>query len=86
MSGTTIERLDRDPSTVDQLRDKLDPRDVELSEAMATSAAAISGHDTCVQAVRIHTLLGLEMGASMISNFKAIKAESCFMKVRNCFS
>ena len=86
MSPTTIERLDRDPSTVDQLKDKLDPRDVELSDAMATSAAAISGYDRSVEAVRIYTLLGLEMGASMISNFKAIKAESCFMKVRTCFS
>ena len=87
MSPTVIERLDRDPSTATSpFKGKLDPRDVQLSDAMATSAAAISGYDTSVQAVRIYTLFGLEMGASMISNFKAIKAESCFMKVRTCFS
>lgn len=44
MSPTTIERLDRGPSTVDPFKDRLRPRDIELSDAMATSAAAISGY------------------------------------------
>ena len=85
MSPTTIERLDHDLSAVNHFKGKLDPGDVELSDAMATSAAAISGYDTSLEMVRLHTLLGMEMGTTMISNFKAIKNESCFMKVRNLF-
>ena len=86
MSPTRIERLDRDPSSLDQFKGKLGPRDVELSDAMATSAAAISGYDSSLQMIRLHTILGWEMGTTMFSNFKAIKAESCFMKVSNLFS
>lgn len=86
MSPTKIERLDCDPSSFEQFKGKLEPRDVELSDAMATSAAAISGYDSSLKMIRLHTILGFEMGITMISNFKAIKAESCFMKVSNLFS
>ena len=86
MSPTTIERLDRDSSSFEQFKGKLEPRDVELSDAMATSAAAISGYDSSLEMIHLHTILGLEMGNTMISNFKAIKAESCCMKVSNSFS
>ena len=84
---TTIERLDRDPSTVDQSPDdpfkhKLSPRDIELSDAMATSAAAISRYDNNFEVLRLSTILGLEMGATVISNFEEIKKEGCLMKVR----
>ena len=87
MSPTTIERLDRDPSTVDQSPDdpfkhKLSPRDIELSDAMATSAAAISRYDNNFEVLRLSTILGLEMGATVISNLEAIKKERWLMKVR----
>ena len=86
---TTIERLDRDPSTVDQspddpFKDKLSPQDIELSDAMATSAAAISRYDNNFEVLRLSTILGLEMGATVISNFEEIKKEGCLMKVRGC--
>ena len=84
MSPTTIERLDRDPSTVDPFKDRLRPRDIELSDVMATSAAAISGYDDNLEVLRLSTILGLEMGASMISNLEAIKKEGWLMKVRSC--
>ena len=89
MSPTTIERLDRDPSTVDQSPDdpftgKLGPQDIELSEAMATSAAAISRYDNNFEVLRLSTILGLEMGATVISNLEAIKKEGWLMKVRGC--
>lgn len=86
MSPTKIERLDCDPSSFEQFKGKLEPRDVELSDAMATSAAAISGYDSSLKMIHLHTILGFEMGITMISNFKAIKTESCFMKVSNLFS
>ena len=79
---TTIERLDRDPSTVDPFKDKLRPQDIELSDAMATSAAAISGYDDNLEVLRLSTILGLEMGATVISNLEAIKKERWLMKVR----
>ena len=86
---TTIERLDRDPSTVDQSPDdpfkhKLSPRDIELSDAMATSAAAISRYDNNFEVLRLSTILGLEMGATVISNLEAIEKEGWLMKVRGC--
>ena len=84
MSPTTIERLDRDPSTVDPFKDKLRPQDIELSDAMATSAAAISGYDDNLEVIRLSTILGLEMGATVISNLEAIKKEIWLMKVRGC--
>ena len=83
---TTIERLDRDPSTVDQspddpFKNKLRPRDIELSDAMATSAAAISRYDNNFEVLRLSTILGLEMGAKVISNLEAIENEGWLMKV-----
>ena len=86
MSPATIERLDRDPSSFKQFKGKLEPQDVELSDAMATSAAAISGYDSSLEMIHLHTILGWEMGITMSSNFEAIKAESCFMKVSSSFS
>ena len=82
MSPTTIERLDRDPSTDDPFKDFLKPQDIELSDAMATSAAAISRYDNNLEVLRLSTILGLEMGATVISNLEAIKKEGWLMKVR----
>ena len=77
MSPTTIERSDRDP-----FKHKLRPRDIELSDAMATSAAAISRYHNNFEVLRLSTILGLEMGATMISNLEAIKKEGWLIKVR----
>ncbi|XP_078355309.1 uncharacterized protein LOC144639920 [Oculina patagonica] len=85
MSPTEIERIDRDPSK-EQFKGKLEPEDVKLSDAMATSAAALSTHmgqyDRSVKELtRLHTILGLEMGATMISDVKSIKRESFTMRL-----
>ena len=92
MSPTTIERWkkEEDSDSDDDLltmshttiKDKLRPRDIELSDAMATSAAAISRYDNNFEVLRLSTILGLEMGATVISNFEAIKKEGWLMKVR----
>ena len=89
MSPTEIERLDRDPDTQTRtgFEDKLEPADIKLSDAMATSAAAVSEHmgkyDLSVHGLsRFHTLFGLEMGASIITDIKAVRMESVFCKVR----
>ena len=58
---------------------------MELADAMATSAAAISGYDDSLQVMRLSTILGFEMGASMFGDMKAVKEESCIMKVRIFF-
>lgn len=68
MSSTEIDRLGPDP-----FKGSLGPADIKLSDAMATSAAALSQHmgkydNSVVGLTRFHTLLGLEMGASMISD------------------
>ena len=85
MSSTGIERLDRDPQK-QQFEGKLGPADVKLSDAMATSAAALSQHmgkyDQSVEGLtRFHTLLGLEMGATMISDYKSVRSESIVFRV-----
>ena len=85
MSPTAIERLNRDPSNVNQFESKLDPRDVVLADAMATSAAAISRYDDSLKVMHLSTILGFEMGASMFGDMKAVKEESCIMKVRIFF-
>ena len=87
MSPTGIERLDRDsnePAT--GFEDKLEPADVKLSDAMATSAAALSEHmgkyDQCAEGLsRFPAFLGLEMGATMITDFKSVRSERVLEKV-----
>ncbi|CAH3113874.1 unnamed protein product [Pocillopora meandrina] len=91
MSPTTIEcwKKEEDSDSDDDLltmsrttiKDKLRPRDIELSDAMATSAAAISRYDNNFEVLRLSTILGLEMGATVISNFEAIKKEGWLMKL-----
>ena len=51
---------------------------------MATSAAAISGYGDNLEELRVATILGLEMGATVISNLEAIEKEGWLMKVRGC--
>ncbi|KAL9981897.1 hypothetical protein ACROYT_G010660 [Oculina patagonica] len=85
MSPTEIERIDRDPDK-EQFKGKLEPEDIKLSDAMATSAAALSTHmgkyDRSVKGLtRLHTILGLEMGATMISDVKSVKREGCTLRI-----
>ena len=87
MSSTGIERLDQGP---DQFQGSLGPADIKLSDAMATSAAALSQHmgkyDNSVKGLtRFHTLLGLEMGATMTSDYIAMRNESIVLQVC-CFT
>lgn len=86
MSPTTIERLVEKPGQ-NPFEGKLEPKDIKLSDAMATSAAALSAHmgkfDNSVQGLtRLHTLLGFEMGANMITDMQSVKKETLFWKVR----
>ena len=86
MSPTEIERLDRRPGE-EQFENKLDPQDIKLSDAMATSAAAVDHHmgayDQSTESIKhLQIVLGLGMGASMISDVEALKRQSFFLKVR----
>jgi len=86
MSPTGIERLDRKAHGKDPFEGKLVPQDIKLSDAMATSAAALSTHmgkyDNSVEGLtRLHTILGLEMGATMISDIHSVQKESLPRKV-----
>ena len=56
-----------------QFEGKVEPKDIMLSEAMSTSAATLSKHmgkydDSIEGLTRLHTILGLDMGARMISD------------------
>ena len=95
MSPTEIERLDR-PEGQEQFENKLDPGDIDLSAAMATSAAAVARNmgsydDATVGLKHLQTVLGLGMGTSLVSDNEALKIESCFLRVSfsqlaSCFS
>lgn len=85
MSPIDIERLDR-PEGQEQFENKLDPGEVDLSAAMATSAAAVArnmgAYDGSAEGFKqLQTVLGLGMGASMVTDVEALKRENCFLKV-----
>ena len=85
MSPKGIELLDQDPNEA-KFQGKLEPKDVMLSDAMATSAAALSSHmgkyDRSLEGLsRLHSILGLEMGATMITDVKSLRKECVFVKV-----
>ena len=90
MSPKKIERIDRDPDLEkEQFKGRLEPEDLKLSDVMATSAAALSTHmgkydNTIKGLTRLHTILGLEMGATMISDVKSLKKERFTLRV--CWS
>ena len=84
MSPTGIERLDQGK---EHFEHKLDPADVDLSAAMATSAAAVArnmgSYEKSTEGFKqLQTVLGLGMGSSLVSDVKALKRESCFYRVR----
>lgn len=85
MSPTAIERLDLQEGQ-EQFENKLDPGDVDLSAAMATSAAAVArsmgAYDKSMQGLKqLQTVLGLGLGASMVSDVEALKREPCLVRV-----
>lgn len=85
MSPTEIERLDRRPDD-EQFKNKLDPDDVDLSAAMATSAAAVARHmgtyDNAAQGFKqLQIVLGLGMGAAMVSDVQRLKRETCLLRM-----
>jgi len=85
MSSTGIDRLDRTQGP-DPFKDRLGPADIKLSDAMATSAAALSKnmgkYDNSMEGLtRFHTLLGLEMGAMTLSDYRAVKDERIIFRV-----
>lgn len=85
MSPTEIERLDRPPEE-EQFNNKLYPQDIDLSAAMAASAAAVARHmgayDQSVESFKqLQIVLGLGMGAAMVSDVERLKRESCFLRV-----
>ena len=84
MSPSGIERLDQCGKR--QFKGKLEPEDIMLSEAMAISAAALSKHmgkyeESIEGLTRLHTILGLEMGATKISDAMQRKESCVFKKV-----
>ena len=88
MSPTEIERLDRQPQE-EQFQHKLEPRDIDLSAAMATSAAAVAHHmgayeQSTESFKQLQTVLGLGMGAPMVSDVEGLKREHCCLRVSTC--
>ena len=85
MSPTKIERLDR-PEGQEQFENKLDPGDIDLSAAMATSAAAVARHmgaynQSAEGFKQLQTVLGLGMGSSTVSDNEALKRENGALRV-----
>ena len=84
MSPSGIQRFDQ--SGKGQFEGKLEPEDIMLSEAMAISAAALSKHmgkyeESIEGLTRLHTILGLEMGSTKISDSRHRKQSCAFKKV-----
>ena len=66
---------------------KMEPKDIKLSQAMAISAAAVSTHMGAYEQkgenyTHILTILGLEMGASMVGDIASKRNEDRLFKVR----
>ncbi|XP_068720032.1 uncharacterized protein [Montipora capricornis] len=74
MAPSLLERVDN-TSGEDQFKNRLHPRDIKLSQAMATSAAVVSFHmgeyETYVDQVQsLQIMLGLGMGNSIVAEPK----------------
>ncbi|XP_068718431.1 uncharacterized protein [Montipora capricornis] len=77
MSPTVIERLDS-PDGQEQFENKLYPKDIELSAAMATSAAAVALNmgayeSSTVGFKQLQVVLGLGMGSSLVSDVQTLR-------------
>ena len=87
MNPQEIERLDR-PVDEQELKGKLMPMDVYLSEAAATSAAAVNHHmggkqDDEAPFRDLKVMLGLSVGASVVSDERHEKKRHICLRVRN---
>ena len=85
VSPTSIERLDSKPGQ-DHFKGKLEPGDIKLSDAMATSAAALSMYmgkydKSPEMGLSLNTLFGLDMGTRMISDIQSVRKETSIKKV-----
>ena len=86
MSPRGIERLDRPPRER-EFEDKLMPIDVYLSDAMATSAAAVDHHmgaregdDASFRDLKV--MLGVAMGTSIVADERHEGKRNCYIQVR----
>ena len=84
MSPSGIQRFDQ--CEKGQFKGKLEPEDIMLSEAMAISAAALSKHmgkyeESIEGLTRLHTIFGLEMGSTKISDSRHREQSCAFKKV-----
>ena len=89
MSPRDITRLDR-PQDEQELRGKLTPMDMYLSEVTATSASAINYHMGSMQGDEaafkdLKVLLGLSVGASIVSDERHEKNRPTCLQVKNSF-
>ena len=87
MSPNGIERLDRPPHER-EFDGMLMPMDVHLSDAMATSAAAVDHHmgaregdDASFRDLKV--MLGVSMGTTIVADVRHEGKRNCFVQVRN---
>ena len=89
MSPTVIERLDS-PDGQEQFENKLYPEDIELSAAMATSAAAVALNmgayeSSTVGFKQLQVVLGLGMGSSLVSDVQTLRKLKWYWAVSKFF-
>ena len=87
MSPQDITRLDR-PQDEQELRGKLEPMDVYLSDVTATSASALNYHMGSMQGDEaafkdLKVLLGLSTGASIVSDERHERKRPFCLQVKN---
>ena len=88
MSPTVIKRLDRREGEV-QFEGRLEPKDVELSAAMATSAAAVArnvgAYENSMEGFKqLQVVLGLGMDSSWVSDTELIGRNCCWEVRQSC--
>ena len=89
MSPQDITRLDRSQDE-EELRGKLEPMDVYLSEVTATSASAINYHMGRMQGDEaafkdLKVLLGLSSGAAIVTDERQEEDRPFWLQVKNRF-
>ena len=85
MSPKVIERLDRRESQV-QFKHRLEPKDVKLSAAMATSAAAVArnmgAYENSTEAFKqLQVVLGMGMDSSWVSDTQTLHKRKWYWEV-----
>ena len=85
MSPTVIERLDRRENQV-QFEGRLEPKDVKLSAAMATSAAAVArnmgAYENSTEGFKqLQVVLGLGMDSSLVSDTHTLNERNWYWEV-----